>query len=376
MVSPQAHPLRRWLFRLHLWCGLAVGLVLVAIGASGSALVFRPEIEDALYVPSVTATGAAVPVEPILAAVRLRYPGRRVSRVQFPANALRAIEFVVSKVGARSLKDAQQIRVFASPYTGDILGSREQQASWVFVVQDFHFSLLGGLTGLKVNGGVAAVLLLMSVTGLVAWWPGRARWRSGFRLSTGASWKRITWELHSIVGFFSSAALIVFAITGVYYGFREPMTKAVLWAVRGAPPTAAPRSTPSATPATIDAVLQSASTAIAGARILALRVPATPTAPWVASASVRNHSGEGEDRIYIDAGNAAVLRIDRPSAMPRGARALELVNPLHLGTFGGVITRGVWVLLGLVPLVLFGTALIMWWNRVPGPALRRRGGHR
>jgi uncharacterized iron-regulated membrane protein len=392
MALPQTHPLRRWLFRLHLWFGIGIGLLLAAIGVSGSALVFRPEIEDALYVPTVAASDARVSVQSMLTAIKARYPDRRVSRVQFPASTGRAIEFVVSRIGARSLKDAQQIRVFANPHTGELLGTRAQQSSIIFTLQDFHFSLLGGLTGLKVNGGVSVVLLVMSLTGLVLWWPGRAKWRTGFRISTAASWKRITWDLHSVTGFASSLVLLMFAVTGVYYGFREPMTKALLWAVRGVPPVAAPRnalstassaaspsvggsasmSATTPTPASIDTVLARASAAIPAARILALRAPATSTAPWVASASVRNHSGEGDDRIYVDAYTATVLRIDRPSSMPRGARVLEMINPLHLGTFGGLFTRALWVVFGLVPSFLFGTALVMWWNRVVAPWRRRQ----
>lgn len=37
--------------------------------------------------------------------------------------------------------------------------------------------------------------------------------------------------------------------------------------------------------------------------------------------------------------------------------------PLHYGTFGGAATRVLYVLLGLVPPLLFVTGCIMWWNR-------------
>jgi uncharacterized iron-regulated membrane protein len=30
-----------------------------------------------------------------------------------------------------------------------------------------------------------------------------------------------------------------------------------------------------------------------------------------------------------------------------------------------------WTLLGFAPAILFGTAIVMWWNRVLSPALRR-----
>jgi uncharacterized iron-regulated membrane protein len=37
--------MRRFLRQIHLWVGLVAGLVIVALGLSGSALVFRAELE-------------------------------------------------------------------------------------------------------------------------------------------------------------------------------------------------------------------------------------------------------------------------------------------------------------------------------------------
>ena len=42
--QPQAEPLRRTLYQLHLWIGIALGLYIVVISVSGSAVVFRREL--------------------------------------------------------------------------------------------------------------------------------------------------------------------------------------------------------------------------------------------------------------------------------------------------------------------------------------------
>jgi uncharacterized iron-regulated membrane protein len=46
---------------------------------------------------------------------------------------------------------------------------------------------------------------------------------------------------------------------------------------------------------------------------------------------------------------------------------IELVK-LHFGRFGGLGVRFLWVVLGLVPTVLFATGVVLWWTRV----VRRR----
>ena len=42
-------PVRRWVLWLHLGVGLGLGLLLVVVALSGSLIVFRAEIEDALH---------------------------------------------------------------------------------------------------------------------------------------------------------------------------------------------------------------------------------------------------------------------------------------------------------------------------------------
>jgi uncharacterized iron-regulated membrane protein len=48
MVSAPATPLRRALFQVHLWLGIALGLYVLLISVSGSVIVFRREMDRAL----------------------------------------------------------------------------------------------------------------------------------------------------------------------------------------------------------------------------------------------------------------------------------------------------------------------------------------
>lgn len=55
---------------------------------------------------------------------------------------------------------------------------------------------------------------------------------------------------------------------------------------------------------------------------------------------------------------------------PGEATLLELIR-LHFGRFGGMGIRVSWVLLGLLPVALFITGIVLWWVRVVRPKLRR-----
>jgi hypothetical protein len=60
-------PLRRALLKIHLWLALAVGLYVIVISVSGSAVIFRPEVnrwavprvDDATGVTSAVGTAEA-----------------------------------------------------------------------------------------------------------------------------------------------------------------------------------------------------------------------------------------------------------------------------------------------------------------------------
>ena len=45
---------------------------------------------------------------------------------------------------------------------------------------------------------------------------------------------------------------------------------------------------------------------------------------------------------------------------------------LHFGNFAGWQVKALWVFLGLVPVFLFVTGALMWWNRVLKPIRRAR----
>jgi len=52
-----------------------------------------------------------------------------------------------------------------------------------------------------------------------------------------------------------------------------------------------------------------------------------------------------------------------------GDRFLRGVSRTHFGNFAGTSVKVIWCVLGIVPVLLFITGVIMWWNRV----LRKKG---
>ena len=62
----------------------------------------------------------------------------------------------------------------------------------------------------------------------------------------------------------------------------------------------------------------------------------------------------------------------RPMRRSAGDIFLRWFYYLHFGNFMGWKVKALWVVLGLIPSMLFVTGLIMWWNRVITPKLTSR----
>ena len=101
---------RKALFQVHLWTGIGVGLYILVISISGSAIVFRREITRLAWTPpAVTATGRLMTVEELSAAAKKKYPRFDIARVTFSRDPERAAEVLMTRgqrqarAGVRSL---------------------------------------------------------------------------------------------------------------------------------------------------------------------------------------------------------------------------------------------------------------------------------
>ncbi len=230
--QPQRTWLRRAIFQVHLWCGIALGLYVFMISVTGSVLVYRNELLHLATPAPLISQGPG----PILTDDQLRqaairvYPGYRIQSIFRPPNPDQAVEVDMDR-GGNSKK-----RLFDSRSGGD-LGDAVPAGMWaVSELLDLHDNLLAGPDGRRVNALGALALAGLAITGLVIWWPGINTWRRSLKVPSGLKWKRSIWHLHSMIGFWSIGFVLLFAASGVYLGRPEPFDRLADWLQ---PPTAA-----------------------------------------------------------------------------------------------------------------------------------------
>jgi len=221
--KPQKVWLRRALFQVHLWSGLTLGLYVLLMSITGSVLVYRNELYRAATAEPLisTGTGPRLTDDQLKEAALKLYPGYAVTRVQRPTNPDQAAELWLKK-GQELKKRLFDVRTAQDLDDPVPLGIKT--VSWLL---DLHDNLLGGTTGRAVNGIGAFALMALTLTGIVVWWPGVKTWRRSLTVFRGIGWKRVTWHLHSAVGFWTLAFILIFAISGAYLCFPQPIENLV-----------------------------------------------------------------------------------------------------------------------------------------------------
>jgi uncharacterized iron-regulated membrane protein len=114
--------------------------------------------------------------------------------------------------------------VYLNPYTGEIIETVDQDATFFHFILDGHFYLwLPNELGQTVVATSTLIFLFMLITGIVLWWPKNkkaAKQRFWFRWKDGMKWKRKNYDLHNITGFYISTLALIFALTGLVWGFQ------------------------------------------------------------------------------------------------------------------------------------------------------------
>lgn len=360
---------RGLIFNLHLYVGLGIGLVLVSAGLSGSILVFRNEIDTLLYRDlRRTPVGAErISVQRVVDRVSMAYPAAPPVRIRMPRAPEETYEVTVATRG-------ELLQVYVDPYRGTVVGSRGETETFTNALFAWHTTLFAGEIGKRVLGITALLLLALVASGIVVWWPGVRRLADGFRVKWSANRKRVNYDLHRATGIWTALFLTAVAVTGASLIYPRAFM-AGLDGITRSPPRPRPAVVvprPGVAPLPLDALLARAERALPGGMVTYITLPARPDVPLtVRKRFSRERHPNGRNFIDLDPWTGRVLTVEDALRAPAGTRAFNVLYPIHIGRWGGPVSRVTQVFLGLSPLILFLSGGLMWWNRTQAP--KRRG---
>ena len=172
---PQSLWFRKALFQVHLWTGLAIGLYVVMLSVTGSAIVYGPQLARVLDTPTPVfdPSREGLSTEELREAAERSYPGFTVTRISSEFSRRRP---AISVTLERS--DDVKERLL-NPYTGEDLGDVFPiGVRTVLWITSLHDDLLFQRTGRTWNGVGSVLVTLLAISGAIVWWPGKQKWRT------------------------------------------------------------------------------------------------------------------------------------------------------------------------------------------------------
>lgn len=211
---------------LHLWLGLASGIIVLIVCLTGCIWVFNEEITGLLE----PETKIQKQDKPVLKPAQLQqiatayYPEKVIAYAQYQQG--RTINLVLRNPEETGRRGGG-ITLKLDPYTGELVKKDVRKKGetdfFRFILNGHRFLWLPFGIGRPVVNYGTLVFVVLLITGMIWWYP--KKWTKStvdksFKIKWGASFKRVNLDLHNVLGFYSLLLLMAIALSGMVYGIQ------------------------------------------------------------------------------------------------------------------------------------------------------------
>jgi uncharacterized iron-regulated membrane protein len=354
---------RKLAFSLHSWLGLISGVFLLLLGLSGSALVFFKEIDhkinqDLLHVKPI---GKIISSDSIYRKVGDSHPNLAgIAWLNPDAGTDEAYEFrLYQNDGKISTYDLGMITM--NPYSGKILREgnlRDLNTGLMQWIVQFHWSFQLGLPGLLLATIFGLTMLLSTLTGLIIYrkfvwkvllFKVKFKWNN---------WRTISSSLHRIVGVWALLFNLIIFFTGFWMNkFSMDMQ---YWKKQTvvSPATTMPLQS-------LDSMMANAKEKLPNLNIKNVYWPTQPGKNFRIRGSIEGEPTifENGNSVSVDPVTGKIIAIDLIAEKDLWEKLEATFFSLHVGNFGGLPVKILYVIIGLLPGLLSITGALLWWRR-------------
>lgn len=388
------------IWRWHFYAGLFVIPFMLILGITGIIYLFKPQLDNAMYhnLLFVQPSGSLLPYTEQVQVAQSAYPEAIVTKFMPNPAANRSAEVVVAT-------ETQKLAVFVDPYTGQLLGTRDEERNLQAIARKIHGDLLIGNWGDYLIELAACWALVLLATGIYLWLPRRRLALLGTLIPRlWSKNKRIFWrDLHAVPGFYGVLLIGFLLITGLpwtgFWGdtfaqvwgrFPEqmwedvPQSTVVTGSLNQAdmlfvPWAAEQMPMPKSAPVTL---VSDVSTQSAGAdagevfnQVVALAIsegappgfsiafPADETGVYTASAFPNDPTQEVT--MHMDQYSGQMLASVGWKDYGLVPKVVEMGVSIHMGKYFGLANQLIMLFAALVTILLSITGTVLWWQRRP-----------
>lgn len=224
---------RKIAYQLHLWLGLTSGLIVVIMAATGCILAFEEELKHIVhpnryYVENIGRKKLSLS-ELTEKAEKALPEGLKVKRVVMSSDPSRTYVFRTLKMDNEAWTYwgtyLYYYRIYIDPYTGKVQEVEDAKKDFFEIVLDLHRRLLlGEKIGKTITGYSTLALAIILFSGLVIWYPrkmSKSMLKGMFFIKLSANWKRINYDLHNVLGFYSVIPLLLISYSALIWNFED-----------------------------------------------------------------------------------------------------------------------------------------------------------
>lgn len=352
--------------QIHLWLGLASGLVVFILGITGAIYAFQDEIKGLVYKDRlyVEPGKSRLPLSVLLPiAIEAIGKDHKISRAELSQTAGRTYMFRALKVDKKAFGYWNYYqyydKVYLNPYNGKVVFKENAKAEFFTVVLALHMNLLlGDLVGHFIIRWSVVCFVILLLSGMVLWWP--KNWKlkqlkKSFQVKWNAKFKRLNYDMHNVFGFYSFLILMVVSLTGLMWSFELTTEKK---AKVFSDTTQVLGLTP------VDQILQQAQKASPETAYFLYNFPAAKSGTVNVSAYQDKMRLYDREQYRFDRYNGQLLhQTGSFDQLSLGQKVIAMNYDLHTGSVLGLTGKILAFFAGLIAAGLPVTGFLIWWKK-------------
>lgn len=214
--------MKKTLHKIHLWLSIPLGLIITVICFTGATLVFEQDITRTLnkhlYQVEIPQGKERLSPSEVINIVQDRHDEMEISSVCIPKAADATYQISFSNGGKKVL--------FVNPYTGESIGWSKSYPFFQ-TMRKLHRWFLdipkskGSMSVGKLIVGVSTIAMtVILISGLVIWIPRTCKaLKNRLTVACGKGVRRLMYDSHVALGFYATIFLLLMALTGPTWSF-------------------------------------------------------------------------------------------------------------------------------------------------------------
>ena len=358
--------LKKFCGKIHLWLGLASGIVVMVVALTGSILVFEKEIDELInrdfYFVKVPQKAQRKPLDELLHQVKSFDTSIRISNIRLMTDApSRAVIFTGKKRN-------ESINLAINPYSGNVIRAIYYDKRFFSIVLKIHRQLLAGKTGKAITGISCICFVTLIISGLVLWWPKKIKaLKQRLKVKWTGNSRRFNWGLHAVCGFYVHIFLLLLGVTGLIFSYAW-FNKGIFMLIDGKPmrkfETPVNKIIQPIANGYFEKLYQQTNNRLKYNGQINISIPSKDSLSiTVTKENFETYRSNLVDFLYFEKGTGKLLHERLYKNESSGMKVRKLVFPIHTGQLYGWPTKIIAFLSCLVAASLPITGLRIWLRR-------------